>query len=131
LKKLEVGELVISSQPLNQVKADLKTNSAPYMNMNRLAQRSSYNLLCQPDDISGLSPFGCVYLHLYERSTWGRHGDIVEVESAIWETWVQYLGWEDPLEKGMAIHSSIFAWRIPWREAPVCGIAKNRIRLRN
>ena len=31
-----------------------------------------------------------------------------------WETWVQSLGWEDPLEKGMATHSSIPAWRIPW-----------------
>ena len=32
------------------------------------------------------------------------------------ETWVQSLGWEDPLEKGMATHSSILAWRIPWTE---------------
>ena len=32
------------------------------------------------------------------------------------ETWVQPLGQEDPLEKGMATHSSIFAWRIPWTE---------------
>ena len=32
------------------------------------------------------------------------------------ETWVQSLGQEDPLEKGMAIHSSILAWRIPWTE---------------
>ena len=32
------------------------------------------------------------------------------------ETWVQSLDWEDPLEKGMAIHSSILAWRIPWTE---------------
>ena len=32
----------------------------------------------------------------------------------IWETWVQSLGWEDPLEKGTATHSSILAWRIPW-----------------
>ena len=30
------------------------------------------------------------------------------------ETWVCFLGWEDPLEKGMATHSSILAWRIPW-----------------
>ena len=30
------------------------------------------------------------------------------------ETWVQSLGWEDPLEKGKATHSSILAWRIPW-----------------
>ena len=34
------------------------------------------------------------------------------------ETRVWSLGWEDPLEKGMAIHSSIFAWRIPWTEKP-------------
>ena len=34
------------------------------------------------------------------------------------ETWVQFLGQEDPLEKGMAIHSCILAWRIPWTEEP-------------
>ena len=34
------------------------------------------------------------------------------------ETWVQSLSQEDPLEKGMAIHSSILAWRIPWIEEP-------------
>ena len=34
---------------------------------------------------------------------------------AMQETWVQSLGWEDPLEKGMATHSSILAWRIPQR----------------
>ena len=34
------------------------------------------------------------------------------------ETEVQSLGWEDPLEKGMATHSSILAWRIPWTEEP-------------
>ena len=42
--------------------------------------------------------------------------------------WTQSLGWEDPLEKGMATHSSILAWRIPWREEPgwlVYGVAKN------
>ena len=32
------------------------------------------------------------------------------------ETWVQSLAWEDPLEKGMATHSSILPWRIPWKE---------------
>ena len=34
------------------------------------------------------------------------------------ETWVPSLGWEDPLEEGMATHSSIPAWRIPWTEEP-------------
>ena len=37
---------------------------------------------------------------------------------AIQETWVQSPGWDDPLEKGMATHSSILAWRIPWTEEP-------------
>ena len=37
---------------------------------------------------------------------------------AMWETWVQSLGQEDVLEKGMATHSSILAWRIPWTEEP-------------
>ena len=34
------------------------------------------------------------------------------------ETWVQSLGWEDPLEEGMATHPNILAWRIPWMEEP-------------
>ena len=37
---------------------------------------------------------------------------------AMQETWVQFLGCEDPLEKEMAIHSSILAWKIPWTEEP-------------
>ena len=37
---------------------------------------------------------------------------------AMQETRVQSLGWEDPLEKGMATHTSILAWRIPWTEEP-------------
>ena len=37
---------------------------------------------------------------------------------AMRETWVQSLGWEDPLEEGMATHSSILTWRIPWTEEP-------------
>ena len=37
---------------------------------------------------------------------------------AMQETWVQSLGWEDPLEKGMVTHSSILAWKIPWTEEP-------------
>ena len=49
------------------------------------------------------------------------------------ETWVRSLGWEDPLEKEMAIHSSILAWRIPWTEKPVWAIlhrvAKSQTRL--
>ena len=39
---------------------------------------------------------------------------LVKYPPAMWETWVQFLGWEDPLEKGKATHSRILAWRIPW-----------------
>ena len=51
----------------------------------------------------------------------------------MWETWVRSLGQEDPLEKGMATHSSILAWRIPkdrgtwW--ATVYGVAKSQTQL--
>ena len=52
----------------------------------------------------------------------------------MWETWVQSLGWEDPLEKEMATHSSILAWKTPWTEEPgrlqsVHRITKSQTRL--
>ena len=71
----------------------------------------------------GYSPWGCKELDTTERLTLhylyivfpgGSDGK----ESAVWETHVQFLGQEDPLEKGMATHSSILAWRIPWTEEP-------------
>ena len=43
---------------------------------------------------------------------------MVKNHSTMRETWIQSLGWEDPLEKGRATHSSIVAWRIPWTEDP-------------
>ena len=42
----------------------------------------------------------------------------VEHLPTMWETWVQFLGREIPMEKEMATHSSILAWRIPWTEEP-------------
>ena len=58
---------------------------------------------------------------------------MVKNPPAIQETWVQSLGWEDPLEEGMATRSSIFAWRIPmdrgaW-QATTHGIARSWIQL--
>ena len=43
---------------------------------------------------------------------------MVKNPPAMQETWVRSLGWEDPLKEGMATHSSILAWRIPWIEEP-------------
>ena len=47
------------------------------------------------------------------------HGSVVKnllAMQKMQETWARSLGWEDTLEEGMATHSSIFAWRIPWTE---------------
>ena len=54
---------------------------------------------------------------------------MVQNPSEMQETWVQSLGWEDPLEEGMATHSSILAWRIPMDSLP--GFAKGQTRLSN
>ena len=45
-------------------------------------------------------------------------GSVVKNPPAVWETWVRSLGWKEPLEKGIATHFSILAWRIPWTEKP-------------
>ena len=53
---------------------------------------------------------------------------MVRNQPVMQETQVQSLGWEDPLEEEMATHSSILAWRIPWREEPggtVHGVIKS------
>ena len=42
---------------------------------------------------------------------------VVKNLSAMQETWIQSLGWEDPLENGKATHSSILDWRIPWTQS--------------
>ena len=52
---------------------------------------------------------------------------LVKNRPAMQETWVKSLGWEDPLEKGMATHSSILAWRMPW--TVFYGVAKSQTQL--
>ena len=58
---------------------------------------------------------------------------MVKKPPAMQETWVRSLGGEDPLEEGMATHSSILTWRIPWTEEPggagVHGVAKTGTQL--
>ena len=62
-----------------------------------------------------------------------RVAQMVKNPHAMQETWIQSLGWEDPLEKGMAIHSSILAWRILMDKgiwlAIVQGVTKNQTQL--
>ena len=57
-----------------------------------------------------------IYLHiLYMASLVAQ---TVKNPPSMWETWVRFLGWEDPLGEGLATHSSILAWRILWTEEP-------------
>ena len=56
---------------------------------------------------------GKYFWHNYVRNA-SLMAQLVKNLPAIQETWVQFLGWEDPLEKGKVTHSSILAWRIPW-----------------
>ena len=72
----------------------------------------------------GCSPWGPKELDTTEQPSLLLSGwDVLEAQKvknppAMRETWVRSLGWEDPLEKEMATHSSILAWRIPWTEEP-------------
>ena len=79
--------------------------------------------------IPGLWKYTCMYR--VKRTS--LMAQMVKNQPAIWETWVQSLGWEDPLEEGMATHSSILAWRIPMnrgtQRAAVHGVTKSRTRL--
>ena len=69
--------------------------------------------------------------HLEYSNMWASLvAQMVKIPPAMQESWVQSLGWEDPLEKGMAIHSSILAWRIPidrgaW-QTTVHGVTKSQ-----
>ena len=56
---------------------------------------------------------------------------LVKKLPAMWETWVLPLGWEDPLEKARATHSSILAWRIPWTDSPGSGKELDAVSLLN
>ena len=80
---------------------------------------------------------GCLYIYLtgHRYTIYSSVAQTVKHLPAMQETQVGCLSWEDPLEKEMATHSSILAWRIPmdrgaWR-ATVHGITKSRTRLRD
>ena len=59
-----------------------------------------------------------IYIYTHTHNWVSLVAQTVKNLPAMQETWVQSLGQEDPLEKGMATHSSILAWRIPWTEEP-------------
>ena len=98
----------------------------PYINMN---QPQVYTCPLSPEPPSHLSPHptppGCHGTRGWALCWHSKFplaiyfmgfplAQLVKNPPAMWETWVQSLGWEDPLQKGKAAHSSILAWRILW-----------------
>ena len=78
--------------------------------------KGALSLLREKADVMQVDPINTTeFRRVYEEIGvgWGS-----KESSVIKEAVVQSLGWEDPLEKGMATHSSIIAWRIPWTEEP-------------
>ena len=68
-----------------------------------------------PSSIPGLARSAAEGLGYPLQYSWASLvAQLVKNPPAVRKTWVQSLGWEDPLEKGKAVHSSILAWRIPW-----------------
>ena len=87
-------------------------------------------------NLSGLGRFGlftfyCLFLSDNLFNLWtSLVAQVGKNPPAMQETWVRSLGWKDPLEKGMATHSGILVWRIPWTEEPggVRSIGSQRVR---
>ena len=75
---------------------------------------------CNLWDCKKLDTTECVHTHTPLRNEYisSLVAQMIKNPTAMQETWVQSLGQEDPLEKGMATHSGILAWRIPWTEEP-------------
>ena len=82
--------------------------------MSRTLILIALNLFCKPDTRQGLENFE----HYFTSVLASLVAQTVKCLPAMQETRVRFLGWEDPLEKEMATHSSILAWRIPWTEEP-------------
>ena len=70
-----------------------------------------------PGSVPGLGRFARDGIDYPLQYSWASLvAQLIKNPPAMRETWVQSLGWEDPLEKGKATHSSIVAWRIPWSQ---------------
>ena len=64
-----------------------------------------------------------IYIYIYTHTDRGASlvAQTVKNPPAMWKTWVRSMDWEDPLEEGMATHSSILAWRIPMDKRSLAG----------
>ena len=108
------AEYIIQNTSLDEAQAGIKTAGR---NINNLRYSNKTTLLAESEDelMSRLMEVKEENVKAGLKLNW-TVAQLVKNLPAMQETWVQSLGWEDPLEKGMATHSSILAWRIPWTE---------------
>ena len=103
------------------------SKSAPYLILGFPERSVGKQLICDagdPSSIPGLGRSPGEGIGYPLQYSWASLvTQLVKNPPAVWETWAQSLGWEVPLEKGMATHSNILAWRIPW--TTVHGVAKS------
>ena len=78
------------------------------------SKETTYKTSTWRKQTSSLKAFFFDFLTTYDKNWASLVAQLVKNPPVMQETWVQSLGWEDPLEKGKATHSSILAWRIPW-----------------
>ena len=78
------------------------------------AQKDVFNFFQNQKEKSKYNNNGHVIINLWASLV----VQMVKCLPAMRETWVRFLSWEDPVEKGMATHSSTLAWKIPWMEEP-------------
>ena len=101
------------------VSSPMREIVSPWEELKRLQKEFIHKVLLGPNLIpgSGRSPEEGIGYQL--QYCWASLvAQMVKNLPAVWETWVQALDWEDPLEEGMATHFSILAWKIPWTEEP-------------
>ena len=129
----DIGESYLTNYLLKNYLSSLLVEYVKYSPCKQPINSSSYPWFCTllvviwASLTSWVSPPPKIVPYSY---VWGLHDLEFPSKTVPWiihlqETWVQCLGWEDPLEKGKATHSSILAWRIPW--TTVYGVAKSHI----
>ena len=98
----------------------LGVDGGPSDQKDNLAQSNFIKLKTSPynADIKLLVICQVVFTHVTTGLPGGARGKEPTCQSKRYETWVQYLGWEDTLEEGTATHTSVLAWRISWTEEP-------------
>ena len=105
-------------QNLCSRKSDFTTGNKPTGDYSYFMQKAILSSSLHLTSVAHLLISSLHFVYLWIHSWASLVAQMVKNPPARWETWVRSLGWEDPLEEGMATHSSVRAWRIPRTKEP-------------